>query len=196
MRKALNNPIVVGILCVVALVCVYWRMSAPPTYLTEVDAGVVEEDPIINAELDPSPHVSSRPPPLSPAPVILANASNPSVLSSKAIIAQWKEVFSRDPFQFVQGAMTSRTEKFQRGESNISEDSLPARKALHLQAVLVGGPRRFAVINHQVLAEGEKFDGFLVVRIHANGVVFTDQLGEHQVGFENQRKEESSEGQS
>ena len=52
MRKALNNPIVVGIMCVVALVCVYWRMSAPPTYLTEVDAGVVEEDPIINAELD------------------------------------------------------------------------------------------------------------------------------------------------
>ncbi len=189
MRKALNNPIVVGILCVVALACVYWRMSAPPTYLTEVDAGVVEEDPIINAEPDPPPHVSSRPPPLSPAPVILANASNPSVLSSKAIIAQWKEVFSRDPFQFVAGAIPDRTDTDSPGESGIPDTSLPSRKAIQLQAVSVEGSRRFAVINHQVVAEGEKFDGFKVVRIHANGVVFSDRLGKHQLGFSSDQTE-------
>ena len=193
MRKALNNPLVVGILCVVALACVYWRMSAPPTYLTEVDAGVVEEDPIINAEPDPPPHVSSRPPQLSPAPAIPANASNPSALSSKAILAQWKEVFSRDPFTFVAGAMGNGADTDGPGESRTPATSLPSRKAIQLQAVSVDGPRRFAVINHQVVAEGEKFDGFQVVRIHADGVVFTDQLGEHQVGFGNQPEEESSE---
>jgi len=161
-----------------------------------VEAGIVVDDPPINAEPERAPQMSSPPPSLSPAPMILANASTPSSLSSKAIIAQWKEVFSRDPFNIVAGAMANRTDTDGPGESGIPATSLPSKKAIQLQAVSVEGPRRFAVINHQVVAEGEKFDGFKVVRIHANGVVFTDQLGEHQVGFENQRKEESSEGQS
>ena len=191
MRKALNNPIVVGILCVVALVCVYWQVSAPSEYLTEVDAEeVVVADPIINAEHASPPQVSSPPP--TPAPVLVGNGSSPPSFSSKEIIAQWEAEFSRDPFKRVASAMVSPMKTSPTGETNRSADSLIPRKVFQLQAISIEGPRRFAVINHQVVAEGETLEGSRLVKIHADGVVFSDHRGEYQVEFGSQPKEESS----
>jgi hypothetical protein len=186
MRQALNNPIVVGILCLVAVVVVYWRVSAPSAYSTEVEAEEMVADPIINAVPAPPPPVT--PPPPTPAPVLVENTSSPPPFSSKEIIAQWEAEFSRDPFKRVASAIVGPRETSPTGETNRSADSLSPRKVFQLQAISIEGRRRFAVINHQVVTEGETLEGSRLVKIHADGVVFSDEQGEHQVEFGSQPK--------
>jgi len=193
MKQALNNPIVVGILCLVAVVIVYWRVSAPSPYLTEVEAEeVVVTDPIINDVPAPPPPVTSPPP--TPAPLLVENASSPPTFSSKEIIAQWEAEFSRDPFKRVASAIVGPRETPPIGDINRSTDSLSSPKVFQIQAISIEGRRRFAVINHQVVAEGEILEGSRLVKIHADGMVFSDHQGKYQVEFGSQPKpkEESS----
>lgn len=178
MKDLLNNPWVVGGLCVLAAITVYFRLfdsqsssSTPP----------VEEAPVVVAA--PAP---VQPPPVpSPAPVPPVD----STTSQVPIVGTWIDTITRDPFR--------RQDNAQEGSSadplpglipeSLAEDGshplLASDQALRLQAIFVNGSNRIAVINSVFVKVGDQVGEFRVSHIKPDGVWLQGATEKHWVEF-------------
>ena len=143
----LNNPWVVGFLCVMVLITlsVQWLGSTD--------------------------HPEFPVPPLSAQAVSVSTSESlpPSVAFTPTIQKQpkpfdWSSVPARDPFQpprAVSGMTQDRADGEEPGD----------RVDFHLQAILRQGSTRVAMIDRRLVKEGETIAGYLVASIQEEGVL-------------------------
>lgn len=149
-RRALNNPIIIVGLCIAAGMAVYYN--------------IIEST--MNTTLPVS--VASIPSPLALTPTTSAF----SQVGHEEIATQWIAHPTRDPFAPVSASKGSNQSPSQ---SSISI-ALPQRpdntspSKLTLKAVAIEKEHRSAVINRQVVYEGEIIDGYQIVSIQLKGV--------------------------
>jgi hypothetical protein len=167
MKQLLNNPWVVGALCVVALITVYVRLfdSKPTPELPE---------PENVAQVSPTPSV----PPASPTPISVEPAMAVSSQDSpptRSIAVGWPEEHRRDPFQPFRtlGLLGNQDPEQDIGANTNIRNNEVARATpgvISLHAVFVDGPNRVAMINRELVKEGEQIHGYVVDRIQRDGV--------------------------
>ncbi|RMH07820.1 MAG: hypothetical protein D6704_04235 [Nitrospirae bacterium] len=175
MRKALNNPRVVAGLCVAAAASVVWNG------LPAVMSTAKHESP-------PDP-VQESSPLSSPREADMASESTQihpsrSLILKKGRQLSWPRSLPRDPFlphgtgfprDFVQGAG-------QQGANDSDQEP-----TLRLQGIMMREKAPIAVINRTIVREGDRVDGYQVVRILSNAVLVQGPEGERWLGFENDR---------
>ena len=151
-RRALKSPFVVIGLCLMAGIAVYHN--------------------VIQSTSDFSLPISVASAPSStdrvPTPI-------PSLVGHDEEATLWITNPTRDPFAPISLAKWSKTSS---QESSISSAlPLPPRRArlsqLTLKAIAIEAQHRSAVINRQVVVEGETIDGYEVVSIQLKGVLLT-----------------------
>ena len=170
MKNLLNNPWVVGALCVIALITVYFRLfssnSRPPL-----------PEPEKVADL-PSSAVQS---PAAPVPFSVGNANTPSPTETPAaqpITVGWAETLARDPFQAIRQLKSLGGQDVEEGK-NVPREEGKERQSppseIRLHAVFLDGPNRVAMINRELVKEGERINGYIVRRIQRDGVQLVGQ---------------------
>ena len=178
MRKALNDPKVVGILCVLAVIAVYFNVMGP---------SLGQPDP---AGAPPSPSASAAGPAVAPPPQAAVPAGSPPPESgagqkpAKADISEmgWPERMGRDPFAPPPGTPARMT----RRQGMVAQlTSIP----LQLDAVAADVGGRLAVINQRIVEEGEQIAGYRVVRIHPDEVTVEGPRGRERLEFVEGKKE-------
>ena len=160
MRNLLNNPWVVGALCMVALIAVYVRLfdSKPDP---EPPVKTVQAQPI----LSPSP-----PPPQAPLLPTEA-ASSADLPQDLPIEVGWPKELKRDPFQPLRTARLMGEQEWEQDlAQNHDEGGSAEEQAMRLHAVFLDGPTRIAMINRQLVKEGDRVDGYVVERIQRERV--------------------------
>ncbi len=158
MRKILDNPYIVGLLVMIALV-VYFKepimkfvnkfRSAPAVATTTTVTG------------DQSSEKSQLPALTQEMPGILPDAK----IETDKI--QWILKPSRDPFR---GKKRGDT-KPDTPPTNIIEKTTPPKPPLKLKAVVIEGEKKFAVINDKIVEEGESLLDYRVLSIARDFVV-------------------------
>lgn len=149
-RRALKSPLVVGGLCICAGLAVY-RNGMGPT----MDSSI----PISVASI--------------PSPAVPAQAISASGLQVHDDVAtQWVENPKRDPFAPI--SITTWSKPLSKSPAaSASPNDRPHTQSSHnflLKAVAIEAQRRSAVINRQVVYEGEMIEGYQVVSIQLKGV--------------------------
>lgn len=149
-RRALKNPIVMLGLCLLAGFAVYHN--------------------VIESNMD------------SPLPVSIASITDgregpstiltPSLTPHDEVATQWIYHPTRDPFAPMSVAKWSQTTPTQSTTSAAHSPmpSVSSPNRLILKAVAIEAEQRSAVINHQVVYEGEMIEGYQVVSIQLKGV--------------------------
>lgn len=163
MKNLLNNPWVVGGLCVLAIITVYFRLFDSKT--RPEPAIAVAQTPIVsNVAPEPSPVPSSQ--------VNIAKAVDSSDLSPAPIIdVGWPEKFVRDPFQSVSAIRFRRGQDREGDDQTEQEEELDDPESdLRLHAVFLEGPTKLAMINRRLVKEGEQVHGYVVARIEREQV--------------------------
>lgn len=166
MKQALNNPWVVGCLCLAALGIVFNNLVQP-----------MSTDSVSSA-------ITSVP---EPSEVI--TASTPVKRASSELETEnvdWVKKPLRDPFRL----QTSSPPKpvRQRPPELLEQYSTPSPLPFTLKAVAVEDQRRIAVIDRTVVAEGEKIKGYRVVSIQQNGVWLQGPRGRERLEFSETKK--------
>lgn len=170
--KILRNPIAVAVLAVVALAYTAWTLfgargfrSSSSSAATTTAAGPavpVPPSPLPSPSLSPTPGPSSLP------------ASLPLTrLDLATIIAQaqrWIESPRRDPFRVDRPAQER-------------PQGPPASDLLVLSAVWRQTGSQLAIINQQILREGEKLQGYAIETIEADSVWVRGTNGRERITF-------------
>lgn len=144
MRTVLNNPWVVGGLCVLAVL-------------------IVSDRWLDSTAESPAPRAVPK-----STPVSLSPASATPAIEREPKAFEWPSVPARDPFQppsAVSGMTTDRAEREKLGAKNGD------RGSFLLQAILTQGSTRVAMIDRQFVEEGETIAGYRVARIQEKGVL-------------------------
>lgn len=160
MKELLNNPWVVGALCIAAIMTVYLRLfdtkssASVPSAIPEHIAAVlpVETQPVA-------------------APVIVQPGESSG--GTAPMVGKWMDKITRDPFgRLREGEGASSAEG--RSPTGFVDDrerhSEHPRLSLRLHAIFVEGSNRIAVINNTFLKVGDKVEGFRVSQIKSDGV--------------------------
>ena len=152
-RRALKSPLVMVGLCLIAGIAVYHN--------------------VIKSTMDSSLPISvaSRPSPSEP----MSTTSVPHLAGHEEIATQWIDHPKRDPFAPVSVA------KWLSPSSSQSSTSIPlsqgpdetSMRKLTLKAIAIEADHRSAVINRQVVYEGEVIEGYQIVSIQLKGVWLT-----------------------
>ncbi|MDT7042358.1 hypothetical protein [Candidatus Nitronereus thalassa] len=162
MRNLLNNPWVVGALCVLALITVYVRVfdSKSPSPLA--------------VEVAQVPAPAPTPAPVPPTPVAASPVNQVASLDtvpSQPITVGWPKEISGDPFQPAATDSLLQGEFFQEvGNQEGGTVRSVTPSAINLHAVFVDGSTRLAMINRELVREGEQIHGYVVDRIQRDGV--------------------------
>lgn len=164
MKKFLNNPWVVGALCIVALITVYFRLfdkkSKPEPPITV--AQVVPISPVV-AESVPGVALSTE-----------ETAPPPAALGALPVDVGWPEKFGRDPFQPMRLVGLLKGQEFERDDREENEEGRrPTQRSLRLHAIFFEGSTRMAMINRELVKEGQPINEYVVDRIQQNGVWLT-----------------------
>lgn len=183
MRNLLNNPKVVGALCVIALITVYFRLfdSKP-----KIEPPAETDEAHVVAEKETASNSSPSPQPAMASPSDLPQAS--------PITVGWSESLDRDPFHVVRDSRSSEDSEddteygFEKGERKLA-----AARALRLQAVFLDGSNRMAMINRQLVKEGERIEGYVVRHIQREAVRLQGQEDEKVLVFGSATTDGSSE---
>ena len=152
-RRALKNPFVMMGLCLMAGIVVYINVFEPTMSSTV------------------APAIARNP---APAKNLMTTTSSQSAHEEEAL--QWVDKPDRDPFAPVRVAksVTDKTKPSSKPSRTFAASSQVARKsemlALTLKAVALESDHRSAVINRQVVYEGETIEGYHVVSIELQGV--------------------------
>ena len=157
-RRALKNPIVMAGLCVLAGIAIYFNGIEP-----------TRESSWPNS-------VAATPVSVTPTSATLRSAP----LAHDDVATRWTQHPTRDPFapMHVINQSTPKTKLSKASETKSSETtaSPPPRQhpqSIHnllLKAVAIEAEQRSAVINRQVVYEGEMIEGYQVVSIQLKGV--------------------------
>lgn len=150
-RRALKNPIVMVGLCLLA--------------------GIAIDHNVIGSPLDSPLSVSVASMPVPPATELAALP--PSSVAHDDVATLWILHPARDPFAPM--TVTNKWSKRSSKHSTTSASPNPKRysgssNTLLLKAVAIESQQRSAVINRQVVDEGEMIDGYQVVSIQLKGV--------------------------
>lgn len=160
MRNLLNNPKVVGALCVLAIIMVYFRLfDSKPKYEPPEAPIQAQTQP---SEPEPSPSVPE---------VQTAEAAPIPEQAAQPIAVGWPEKLARDPF--LRHGQDSQTEPLDLEDDEIKvedEDQDATHRALRLHAVFLDGPNKVAMINRQLVKEGEQIEGYVVQHIQQERV--------------------------
>lgn len=149
-RHALNNPLVIGVLCIMAGAVLYYNVMESTVDSTR-----------------PFP-VASTPSPAEPTQAILA----PSLVVHDDVATRWIENPKRDPFapESVAKWSNSSSKQSSTSASPTHRPHAQSPNILTLKAVAIEAQHRSAVINRQVVYEGEMIEGYQVVSIELQGV--------------------------
>ncbi len=108
------------------------------------------------------------------APVALTPATlAPSQIGHDAIATQWTKNPKRDPFSPVMTNTWTHSSAKEFSDSQAPQIQKPhgaSQERLTLKAIAIEAQHRSAVINHQVVYEGEIVEGYRVVSIQLQGV--------------------------
>ena len=201
MRKALNNPWVVGSLSLAALGAVYSNVMVP------------DMETLIRPPRAPVPPAEGARPsagPVAGLPLPGVGGSVQQPLKAQIDQMGWPDQIRRDPFKLVSLAIPSEEtdDDFDGNDEKGDEDFLssaqePNRRgpALELQAVALGEEGKIAVINRIMVQEGEKIGEYLVVHIRSDvvvlkgpeGIQWLEFLGKRRVSEESEESDESEE---
>jgi hypothetical protein len=150
-RRALKSPIVMVGLCILAGIVVYHN--------------------VIESAMDStlSVSVASTRAPAAPASIPVA----PSLMAHDEVATQWIDKPPRDPFAPVSSTKWSNPSSQQStlSASVTPRPQAPSPNRLMLKAVAIEAQQRSAVINRQVVHEGEMIEGYQVVSIQLKGVL-------------------------
>lgn len=155
----LNNPWVVGFLFVVVV------MTLSLQWLGSTD------DP----EFPVTP-LAAQAVPVSPSESLSPSAAVTPTIQKQPKPFDWSSVPARDPFQPPR-AVSGMTQD--RADGQEPED----RVDFHLQAVLRRGSTRVAMIDRQLVKEGETIAGYLVASIQEEGVLLQGPHGRRWLRF-------------
>ncbi len=160
MRKLLNNPWVVLGLCSVAVVILYFS------------ADEIEVQPL------------SAPSARAPRPLLVPKVDLASVEHVTIDLAKldWPTTIIRDPF-------APATQSHGGVLPLDRNDGLPILDMvqpppLQLRAVAMKPAPKVAMINRQIVSEGDEIEGLRVTRIESDGVWLKGPAGSHHIGFE------------
>ena len=164
-RGALKNPFVMGGLCIIAGLAVYYN--------------VVMESPLYSTLPDT---VDSAPLSLSSTPAFSAS-STPEIHDDVA--TRWIENPKRDPFAPMSNTKWAKPTSIQTetSSSGIYEKRNEPLKPLELKAIALEAQQRSAVINRSVVYEGEMIEGYQVVSIELQGVWLQRHGKKHLLAF-------------
>jgi hypothetical protein len=168
--KFLRNPIVVGVLATIACIYTVWTAfgSRGPRF-SQTDA-----PPAAATSPDPAPLPTATPTPALSIPdsTVADNTSGRSIdLPTVAALAgRWIESPRRDPF------------RVERQREN-KPSGPPASQLLALRAIWRQTGSQLAVINEQILREGDQLQGFAIETIEAEGVWVRGTNGRERITF-------------
>ncbi len=184
MKQLLNNPWVVGTLCVLALITVYFRLF---------DSKTKVEPPVNTVQAQATSNVAAVL--LSPSSLQTAEAApSPDLLQTQSIDVGWPKELGRDPFQPIQTIKLLGDQEFERNEEEDNDTGRQATKGvMRLHAVFLDGPTRIAMINRQLVKEGEQFEGYVVDQIQRERVRLKSEEDIRVLEFPSSLKEQSSE---
>lgn len=155
----LNNPWVVGVLCVVVGMTLYLQ------WLGSTD------DPEFSV-----PPLAAQAVPVSPSESLPPSVAVTPTVQKQPEPFDWSNVPARDPFQpprAVSGMTQDRTD----------DEEPEDREDFHLQAVLRQGSTNVAMIDRQLVKEGETIAGYLVASIQEEGVLLQGAHGRRWLRF-------------
>lgn len=155
----LNNPWVVGFLFVMVVMTLYLQWLGPT------------DDPEF-----PVPPLAAQAVPVSPSESLPPSAAVTPTIQKQPKPFDWSSVPARDPFQPPR-AVSGMTQD--RADGQEPED----RVDFHLQAVLRQGSTRVAMIDRQLVKEGETIAGYLVASIQEKGVLLQGPHGRRWLRF-------------
>lgn len=164
MKNFLNNPWVVGALCIVALITVYFRLF---------DKTSQPEPPIPVAQVAPiAPVVAES------VPVVALSTEEtaplPAAPGALPLDVGWPEKFWRDPFQPMRLVELLKGQELERDDHEENEvERRPTQRGLRLYAIFFEGSTRMAMINRELVKEGQPINEYVVDRIQQNGVWLT-----------------------
>lgn len=192
MKKAFNNPWVVGGLGLTALGAVYTNVMVP-------DVETLIRPP--RAPVPPAEGARSSAGPVAGLPLPGYGGSGQQPLRAQIDQMGWPDHIRRDPFKLVSLAASSE-EAEEANDDYDDEDFLSSAQelnqrglALELQAIASGEEGKIAVINRIMVQEGEKIGEYLVVHIRSDAVVLEGPKGLERLEFLGKRRvsEESEE---
>lgn len=183
MKQLLNNPWVVGGLCALALLMVYFRLfDSKPKYEPPVET--------VQAQSTPSVTPVSLPPPSLPTAEAALVSNGPDTLP---MIMDWPNELGRDPFRPIPRVEALRNPGFQREDQ---EDDGPRQQVsdgvMRLHAVFLDGAIKVAMINRQLVKEGEQFGGYVVDDIQQASVRLTSEEDTRVLEFTSSPKKQGS----
>jgi len=201
MRKALNNPWVVGSLGLTALGAVYSNVMVP------------DMETLIRPPRAPVPSVEDARPsagPVAGLPLPGVGGSVQQPLRAQIDQMGWPDQIRRDPFKQVSLAASSEEadglfdgndEEDDEGSRSPDQELYQRGPGLELQAVATEGEERIAMINRIMVQEGEKIGEYLVVHIRSDavelegpeGLEWLEFLGKRRVSEESEEPDESDE---
>jgi len=177
MKNLLNNPWVVGALCIAAAITVYLRLfdskSSSPAPPPPVAPPVVAAAPV-------------EPPPVPPTAGVAPIDTAPTQLP---IVGTWIDRIVRDPFRLHgEDERDSSTAPLQGiPQPGFSEDAnqpgVRTAQTLRLQAIYLNGSNRIAVINSTFVKVGDAIGEFRVSQIDSDGVWLQSPTDKHWVPF-------------
>ena len=166
--KLLRNPVVVSLLAVLAVAVVLHALW--PQLTGFLSSGREPDAPVARAVIPAAPNQATALP--TPAP-----AAQPAGVAldqplERTDLPRWSGSPTRDPFR---SAHVSNPD----GSMTI----VPAAKKLALSSILRQTGGSVAVINLQIVGEGDTIEGFLIQKIETDRVWVTGANGLEAVGF-------------
>ncbi len=183
MKNLLNNPWVVGTLCILALITVYFRLF---------DSKTKREPPVNTVQAQATPNVPAVP--SSPSSLQTAEAAPlPDHSQTPLIEVGWPRELGRDPFQPIRTTKLLGDQELGRDDEEENETGRRATKGvMRLHAVFLDGPTRIAMINRQLVKEGEQFEGYVVDKIQRARVRLKSEEDIRVLEFTSSLKEQPS----
>ena len=168
-KKALNNPLVVGVLVLCALAFVlrdfiHFSSSKPPQARTVVAPPVVAPQPAAPVKTAPPPKRAAAP------------------ARQQLTHSDWKRVAMiplarRDPFRSVAPRVVAASApRHSDGDGAAPDDGLIA-PGLRLRAIVAGSDLHYAAINGKLMQIGDVIDGWKLVAIGVNRVQMRGKEG-------------------
>jgi hypothetical protein len=170
--KFLRNPIVVGVLATIACIYSVWTAlgsrgprSSPAAAETPAATTSLDPAPLLPASVTPTDIVADT-----PAPAGDTTGRPIDIPAVAALAGRWIESPRRDPF---------RVERPRESKPS----GPPASQLLALRAVWRQTGSQLAVINEQILREGDQLQGFAIETIEAEGVWVRGTNGRERITF-------------
>lgn len=162
MKKALQNPFVVGTLAVLAVLIVFRTTFKQEAAAAPIAGQQQPKKPVTEKSGKPQPESDKK--------------------KIDTVLAQWTTAaLNRDPFNAL--PETSETADFEEKAPSVSSVSESKPPQLKLSAIWHENDRQLAVINDKVLTTGETLSEFQIEEILSDHVVLSGSGGRMVVGF-------------